>query len=236
MVVDALLCVRLLSRGRWQVEDVAAQLGVTRRTVYRLLDALERADLPVRRDKEGRCVYLRVRREDVEAWLYPPQPIGRPSTDPPRACVIPGCALRRLGRDLCAGHESRLRRTGASLATDWRSDARLVALLARPLRDATVRLTCAADDCARPAHARGLCRLHYQQRRTTERLATHGRPTCEASECDRAAAAWGLCATHYGRARRAGLDATWRTSPAAVAIVSSPVRRYPTRVARRPST
>ncbi|MFN7132395.1 MAG: hypothetical protein ACK4N5_09940 [Myxococcales bacterium] len=69
MVTDALVTLRLLLVGRWLIADLAAAIGHQRRTAYRLLAAIERAGIRVERQKEGREVYLRVRREDVERTM-----------------------------------------------------------------------------------------------------------------------------------------------------------------------
>jgi hypothetical protein len=66
MVVEALTTLRLLRTGRWMVGDLAEELRHTRRTAYRLLAAIERAGIRLERHREGRCVYYRVRRAELE--------------------------------------------------------------------------------------------------------------------------------------------------------------------------
>jgi DNA-binding transcriptional ArsR family regulator len=67
---DVLAAVRLLARGRWLVDDLATHLGITRRTTYRLLSAMRDQGLAVDRQREGRYVYLRLGRQEVEDWLW----------------------------------------------------------------------------------------------------------------------------------------------------------------------
>lgn len=67
---EILLGVRLLARGRHLVADLADELGVERRSAYRLLAALGGAGLRIERHREGRQVYLRLSRSEVSAWLW----------------------------------------------------------------------------------------------------------------------------------------------------------------------
>lgn len=67
---DALACIRLLASGRWRVDDLAAELGCTRRTAYRLLGALRESGIHVERQREDyRTVYLRVDRAQAARAL-----------------------------------------------------------------------------------------------------------------------------------------------------------------------
>ncbi len=67
---EILIAVRLLSRGRHTIADLAASLELDRRAAYRLLNALQGAGLRIERHREGRCVYLRLARAEVEDWLW----------------------------------------------------------------------------------------------------------------------------------------------------------------------
>ncbi len=69
MLAESLTALRLLRTGRWLVEELAAELGYTRRTTYRLLAAVERAGVSLERHREGPCVYYRVRRGVLERAL-----------------------------------------------------------------------------------------------------------------------------------------------------------------------
>ncbi len=73
---DLLIAIRLLARGRHQVEDLAAALGLGRRSAYRLLSSLAALGLTVERQKEGRDVFLRLRRSELEEWMFA-RPIPR---------------------------------------------------------------------------------------------------------------------------------------------------------------
>lgn len=58
-----------VGRGPYRAEELGDELGMTRRTAYRLLEALQRAGVELDRSPEGRVVYWRLRRESVERAL-----------------------------------------------------------------------------------------------------------------------------------------------------------------------
>ncbi len=72
MVRRILDLVRLMRPPGAPMEEMAARLQVSRRTVYRDLRALEETGLEVRRleDRHGRQVYV-VTAVDALAWLHP---------------------------------------------------------------------------------------------------------------------------------------------------------------------
>src|SRR5436190_20818280 len=49
----------LLSRGRWNARDIAAEQECSERTVYRDMQVLELAGIPVEFDSEERCYRVR---------------------------------------------------------------------------------------------------------------------------------------------------------------------------------
>lgn len=61
----ALSAMRYLVQDWHTVDELAEELGCARHTASRLLGALERWGVPVRRQRDGRHVYLTVEREDV---------------------------------------------------------------------------------------------------------------------------------------------------------------------------
>jgi DNA-binding IclR family transcriptional regulator len=67
---ELLLAIRLLSRGRHLVADLAEATGLERRAAYRLLAALRDVGLRVERHREGPRVYLRLPRVEVSDWLW----------------------------------------------------------------------------------------------------------------------------------------------------------------------
>jgi hypothetical protein len=72
----------------------------------------------------------------------------------------------------------------------------------------TKKRTCSAKDCSRPAHARGLCRTHYDRQKkgkTGIAAKADATPKCSVPVCQRPAYAQALCQMHY-EARRKGLD------------------------------
>lgn len=68
-LVQLLLLVRTLSRGRVTVREAAVELGVTHRTVYRLLHTLDAHGLKAESMREGREVHWRLTRATLLAWL-----------------------------------------------------------------------------------------------------------------------------------------------------------------------
>ncbi len=66
---DALRALVLLRRGRWGPSDLAAELGVTRRSVNRLLAQLAAVGVPVERHAEGREVFYRVPTDGLRRLL-----------------------------------------------------------------------------------------------------------------------------------------------------------------------
>lgn len=72
--------------------------------------------------------------------------------------------------------------------------------------------TCASAGCARPAHCRGLCTLHYQRARQSGelRVVQPHRPhqprgdSCDIAGCPRPVHVRGLCGTHDSARRRNG--------------------------------
>lgn len=54
-------------------------------------------------------------------------------------------------------------------------------------------MTCTAEGCDRPVHAKQLCDRHYRRTRT--------HPPCSLEGCDRPVHAKGLCDPHYRRTR-----------------------------------
>mgnify|MGYP001582928082 CR=1 FL=1 len=60
--------VRVLSSGRWRAVDLAAELGLHLRTVYRALAGFRAVGLEVERQQEGSEVYWRIRPEAFERW------------------------------------------------------------------------------------------------------------------------------------------------------------------------
>lgn len=83
--------------------------------------------------------------------------------------------------------------------------------------------TCTADDCTRPALARGLCSADYQRRRRA------AAPACSTEECDRPAHARGLCDVHYRRWSTENVDRVARApcTVCAATIEYDPRRRRP---------
>ena len=69
MLAVVLAMLRELRTGRVLVADLADLLGRKRRTVYRMLLAIERAGVPLERHREGPRVFYRVRREALERAL-----------------------------------------------------------------------------------------------------------------------------------------------------------------------
>ena len=65
---------------------------------------------------------------------------------------------------------------------------------------------CTVPGCDRPAHAKGLCRAHYDRRRdgasldAPVRAYRQPKATCTVEGCPRGAVARGLCGAHYQRA------------------------------------
>src|ERR1700733_9899003 len=49
----------LLSRGRWRARDIAAEQECSERTIYRDMQVLELAGIPVEFDQEDRCYRVR---------------------------------------------------------------------------------------------------------------------------------------------------------------------------------
>ena len=49
----------LLSRGRWNARDIAAEQECSERTVYRDMQVLELAGIPVEFDQDDRCYRVR---------------------------------------------------------------------------------------------------------------------------------------------------------------------------------
>lgn len=76
---ELLLALRLLSRGRHLIADLADETGLQRRAAYRLLDALRASGLRVERHREERCAYLRLTRAEVADWLWL-RPVRRSSS------------------------------------------------------------------------------------------------------------------------------------------------------------
>lgn len=71
-------------------EDVARLCGLSRKTVYR---AVERGELQAFR----LCSRLRIRREDVDAWLAASIVVPASAPLPPASSLLPAAAgLRRL--------------------------------------------------------------------------------------------------------------------------------------------
>lgn len=65
MVTESLRALQLMRAGRWLIDDLAEELGMTRRTAYRMLDALERTGIRIERQREGKFVYHRVTRAEL---------------------------------------------------------------------------------------------------------------------------------------------------------------------------
>jgi hypothetical protein len=62
-----------------------------------------------------------------------------------------------------------------------------------------MKAICAAQGCERPAHARGLCTMHYQRE-----LKIHPELTCSIEGCERRAVGRGWCSMHWQRWQRHG--------------------------------
>ena len=70
-------------------------------------------------------------------------------------------------------------------------------------------MACQVQECNRPRHARGWCKLHYErwQRRGGDPailLRRQHSGTCEMDGCDKSYLARGLCVMHYHRLRKDG--------------------------------
>lgn len=65
-LIAALAAVRLLRAGRWTMTAMGAEIGLSRRQTYRLIDALAAAGLPAEKQPEGREVFYRISRETIE--------------------------------------------------------------------------------------------------------------------------------------------------------------------------
>ncbi|MFZ5440443.1 MAG: helix-turn-helix domain-containing protein [Myxococcota bacterium] len=64
-----LLLTRAISRGRVTAHDAAAELGISCRTVYRMLRSLEAVGLRVESQREGHTVFWRLRRTELLRWF-----------------------------------------------------------------------------------------------------------------------------------------------------------------------
>lgn len=65
-----LLLMRVLARGRWTATEAAAELGVERRTLYRMIRTLASLGLDPESTREGREVYWRLTRLQLMEWLF----------------------------------------------------------------------------------------------------------------------------------------------------------------------
>lgn len=68
-VRETLLALRALVAKRWTTAELAKELGQSVRTAQRLVGGVEAAGVPVGQEREGRNVYYRISREDLEDAL-----------------------------------------------------------------------------------------------------------------------------------------------------------------------
>ncbi len=114
-------------------------------------------------------------------WRYG-DPLGSPNKRQPGPCRAPDCERRSTSADgLCHKHYLRLKRTG-------RLDLR-------------ERADCSWPDCPRKSKAKGLCQLHYDRQRGSDRSSSR---TCSEPDCGKPAKARSLCRTHYSALQRQG--------------------------------
>lgn len=65
LLVQTLNAVRLLRLGRYQIDELAQELGMKRRATERMLRAIQVAGIEVRRQQEGCWVYWSIDRAQV---------------------------------------------------------------------------------------------------------------------------------------------------------------------------
>lgn len=73
-IVQTMLIARELTQGWRQVEDLAARLdiGISSRTIYRVLVSMQAAGIVLHREQRGQEVYWRLAERDLLRWLQHP--------------------------------------------------------------------------------------------------------------------------------------------------------------------
>jgi predicted DNA-binding transcriptional regulator YafY len=69
LLIHALQTILILRAGRWTVAELAGELGVERRTAYRIVDSLRRAGVTVEISHESVHAYYRIRAAEMRRVL-----------------------------------------------------------------------------------------------------------------------------------------------------------------------
>lgn len=69
LLIQALRAIVILRAGRWTMMDLAGELGVERRTAYRIVDALRRAGVSVEISRESVQAYYRISAAEMRRVL-----------------------------------------------------------------------------------------------------------------------------------------------------------------------
>ncbi|RMG20421.1 MAG: HTH domain-containing protein [Deltaproteobacteria bacterium] len=69
LIVRIFRLIELLVSGPVDVTELSEELGVSTRTVYRDLDALERAGIPIERQQDGRSTWMWVTKKNARKAL-----------------------------------------------------------------------------------------------------------------------------------------------------------------------
>jgi predicted DNA-binding transcriptional regulator YafY len=99
----------LLSRGRYGMKDLAAELNCTKRTVYRDLKVLEYAGVPWHHDPEGNCYRVR------PGYLFP---VMLPTDDELMGQALASAIAKAPGLDVSKGARSVTQRLAAKVGED----------------------------------------------------------------------------------------------------------------------
>jgi DNA-binding transcriptional ArsR family regulator len=124
VLASVLRAIRLLHAGRWTITELGTELGRGRRTAYRVVKVLEAQGLRIERNKEGREVYYRIAREEMERWLTSAPELAEAEVPNRQRCSTVGCSRLAHARGRCHAHDMR-RRSGSTLQGPVRRIRRL---------------------------------------------------------------------------------------------------------------